>query len=117
MPENSTPKLPVDRAVAILGEDLRVTLALLHRADDGLTELIIATLPHGSKSLLKAMGAITGPDSEPVVTGFGRELITACELAGLPPDLKEKMSALDEKQAQQIAEMHGRDPLTTAGGQ
>ncbi|HEX8101638.1 MAG TPA: hypothetical protein VF533_03430 [Solirubrobacteraceae bacterium] len=106
MRTTSRPAATTEEAFDRLPGDLRVTLALLHQADDGLAELTIATLALGSRALLAALGAITSarqPDADaPVVvslTSFGRDLITACAVAGLPDDVTDDLSALEEARA------------------
>lgn len=106
--DNPTPALDVERALSVLSEGLRTTLALLHPADEGLAALTIASLAYGSRSTLAAMGAIAPAASKGTasieITDFGREIITACALIGLPREVKLKIAALEERQARRAAE-------------
>jgi hypothetical protein len=116
--DNPAPVLDVERAISMLSERLRVTLALLHPLDNGLAALTIAGLPNGSRSTLAGMGAIApAANEEPApirITDFGREMITACNLVGLPRSVKSKIAALEEQQARRAAAMGPQVPVQIA---
>lgn len=99
--------LTAERAVSLLPKPLRTTLALLHPADDDITALTLATLPRGSRRTLAAIGAIRHARSDEAadiaLTHFGREVITACAMEGLPDDVARKLTAVDEELARRAA--------------
>jgi hypothetical protein len=98
--------LTIDEALRHLPDTLKTTLGLLHSADDDVAELTLGTLPIGSRGTLSALGVIAQaplpePDAPVIVslTPFGRELITAAALEGLPPETAEQVAAFEEARA------------------
>jgi len=116
----TTPTLTVERGAALLPKRLRVTLAVLHPADDDVVALALATLPRGSRAALTAIGAIrTIDDADPPVvevTPFGREVMAACALEGLPADVARTATQLDEELARRAASVE-RDPVEAQVGE
>ena len=95
-----------EQAVRFLSDRLRTSLALMHRGDDDLVPLILASLPRGSRLLLASLGALK-PDprdsSEFVLTPIGRELAASCAVAGLSPEAQKALSALEQERARRAA--------------
>ncbi len=96
-----------EQAVRFLSLRLRTTLALLCRGSDELVALTLSALPQGSRLVLESLGALeVSPDNpdEVMPTSFGRELIAACVIEGLPQDLQKKLTALEEERARRTAD-------------
>jgi hypothetical protein len=103
--------ITLERAMATLSPSLKTTLALLAPAADDVAELTLATLPLGSRTTLSALGIMTTEDASPseapvdiALTDFGREVITACALEGLPDDVAEQVTKLEEARARRAAD-------------
>lgn len=91
-----------DQAVRFLSDRLRTTLAILCRGDDDLASVALAALPRGSRLVLVALGAAEPTPEDPselTITPFGRELCASCAVAGLSPELEEKLSELEQERA------------------
>jgi hypothetical protein len=95
-----------EQAVRFLSDRLRTSLALMHRGDDDLVPLILASLPRGSRLLLASLGALTSDprdSSEFLLTPIGRELAASCAVAGLSPEVQKALSALEQERARRAA--------------
>lgn len=110
MPSHSSTTEAVAQTVDRLPAPLKTTLALLHAADDDLVELTLATLPLGSRTTLSVLEVINLADSSapdaPVIVSlsdFGRDVITACALDGVPETVSLQVTALEQARAQRAA--------------
>ena len=98
-----------EQAVRFLSDRLRTSLALMHRGDDDLVPLILASLGSPLQPMQPrrpSLGALK-PDprdsSEFVLTPIGRELAASCAVAGLSPEAQKALSALEQERARRAA--------------